>query len=115
MTERFAKIEGNKKSMETKNLNHRAVIQNVLDLDLPDSILEAYVIRYLENLHGKGLQLVLHLLNGYILRMLTNIKFRAKYSWNVKVKGKSDRLFLANEIGMTEAEIAAAEGSDETN
>ena len=92
----------------------RKRIRQMLDDNVHDAILENFFISYLEAMNGRGLHLIFYLINRTLLAWINRKRFYSKYFWKVTVKGQSEVTLIANEVGMTEAELIAEDRSSDT-
>jgi len=88
-------------------------IQCLIELKAPDAIVEHELIAYLETEYGGGWRLINYLLNKLRTDWIEDKAFIFSYWLNVCFRKQSERAFLANRAGLTEAEVALIENENE--
>lgn len=85
----------------------------MIEMNVPDTLIEIQFLAYLKSQHGVGLKLIFWVMSKMFYDWLKQKKLRLSYFWNVRIRKQNARTFFANRIGMTEAALASIENETE--
>lgn len=84
-------------------------ISSLIDMNGQPFLIETFMIHYLEKTHGKGFRVLFWVAKRLFDERWNTFKFECKAFWNIRVRGKTSNGFMANYVGMTEAEFTKDE------